>query len=130
MNGPTLVCHGCQKPTTLYKPLCDDCMRACGQEPRPEHELVAQENAARVAGGLAPVAIRLPLTEEQARLLQPHFEHVTKEWKGYRPGILAAQVLKSSITGETYMRVGFMPHERAKQFEHAVESEPASVQRT
>lgn len=33
MNGPQLVCAGCQKPTTLTKPVCDDCMRAAGVEP-------------------------------------------------------------------------------------------------
>lgn len=27
MNGPGLVCAGCGEPTTLFKPVCDDCMR-------------------------------------------------------------------------------------------------------
>ena len=25
MTGPQLVCAGCGKPTTLFKPVCDDC---------------------------------------------------------------------------------------------------------
>lgn len=129
MNGPNLVCAGCQKPTTLYKPICDECMRACGQEPRPECELIAQENAARVAGGFAPMAIRLSLTEEQVRLLAPHFDYVTAEYQRGKPGILAAQVAKYH-DGSCVMRVGFIQNERAKQFEHAVEGKPASSART
>lgn len=26
MNGPKLVCAGCAAPTSLGKPVCDDCM--------------------------------------------------------------------------------------------------------
>jgi predicted amidophosphoribosyltransferase len=33
MNGPNIVCAGCGKPTTLRKPVCDDCMRAGGTTP-------------------------------------------------------------------------------------------------
>lgn len=25
MNGPRIVCAGCGEPTSLYKPVCDDC---------------------------------------------------------------------------------------------------------
>jgi hypothetical protein len=119
MNGPNLVCAGCNKPTTLYKPICDECMRASGQEPRPERELVAEENAARLLGGFAPTSILLPLTEEQARLLAPHFEYVKREFERGRPGILAAQVGQNPA-GVATIRVGFMPHESAKRFERAV----------
>lgn len=33
MNDPQLVCHGCGKPTTMFKPVCDDCLRDAGVEP-------------------------------------------------------------------------------------------------
>jgi hypothetical protein len=32
MNGPELVCAGCGHLTTLFKPVCDRCMAAAGQE--------------------------------------------------------------------------------------------------
>lgn len=33
MNGPGLVCAGCNQPTTLFKPVCDSCLRMAGQQP-------------------------------------------------------------------------------------------------
>lgn len=30
MNGPGLVCAGCGKPTTLFKPVCDICLSMTG----------------------------------------------------------------------------------------------------
>ena len=35
MTGPRLLCFGCQQETTMYKPICDDCLRASGVEPKP-----------------------------------------------------------------------------------------------
>jgi hypothetical protein len=35
MNGPRLVCGACNEPTTMFKPICDKCLRAVGVEPRP-----------------------------------------------------------------------------------------------
>lgn len=26
VNGPQIVCAGCNKPTTLFKPICDECL--------------------------------------------------------------------------------------------------------
>jgi len=26
MNSPTLVCAGCASPTSMHKPVCDECM--------------------------------------------------------------------------------------------------------
>lgn len=34
MRGPGLVCAGCQKPTTIFKPICDACLIAAGETPR------------------------------------------------------------------------------------------------
>jgi len=31
MSGPSLVCAGCGDPTTLLKPVCDDCLRMAGE---------------------------------------------------------------------------------------------------
>ena len=33
MNGPQIICAGCEKPTTPSKPICDDCMRGTGLVP-------------------------------------------------------------------------------------------------
>lgn len=33
MNGPQPICAGCGTATTLFKPVCDDCIRASGQTP-------------------------------------------------------------------------------------------------
>jgi predicted amidophosphoribosyltransferase len=33
MKGPSVVCFGCGEPTSLSKPICDNCMRLSGQEP-------------------------------------------------------------------------------------------------
>lgn len=33
VNGPNLVCAGCNAPTTINKPVCDKCLRAAGIEP-------------------------------------------------------------------------------------------------
>lgn len=35
MNGPRPICAGCEKPTTWHKPICDDCLIAAGETPRP-----------------------------------------------------------------------------------------------
>lgn len=33
MNGPSLVCSLCGQPTSIYKPICNNCLRAAGIEP-------------------------------------------------------------------------------------------------
>lgn len=35
MRGPGVVCAGCGEPTTLFKPVCDNCLIAAGETPRP-----------------------------------------------------------------------------------------------
>jgi hypothetical protein len=47
VTGPGPVCAGCQKPTSFYKPICDDCMRASGQVPTPAWQLELLENGIR-----------------------------------------------------------------------------------
>lgn len=36
MNCPRPICAGCEKPMNVWgKPICDDCLRATGEVPRP-----------------------------------------------------------------------------------------------
>lgn len=50
MAGPNLVCAGCSKPTSLYKPVCDDCLRLAGHEPMGEIDLQLLELGVRHGG--------------------------------------------------------------------------------
>lgn len=44
MNGPQLVCAGCNEPTTLFKPICDNCLQMAGQ-PECEHTFERMESS-------------------------------------------------------------------------------------
>jgi hypothetical protein len=67
-----------------------------------------------------PNSIYIHLTDEQVELLKKHFEYVRSEAAQDAPGMLVAQVwdAASFYEGPARMRVGFIEHETAKQFEH------------
>lgn len=68
MSGPRIVCAGCGYPTTLYKPVCDDCVDILSQchldmgppskpvEPREERQPDPKDGAGLVQGSDAAAA--------------------------------------------------------------------------
>lgn len=67
-----------------------------------------------------PHSIYIHLTDEQAALLKEHFAFVRAEAAQNSKGMLVAQVWDADtfFEGPARMRVGFIEHETAKQFEH------------
>lgn len=57
--------------------------------------------------------LKIPLTQEQEQLLEPLFARCRQEHEAGSPGMLVAQPVRDE-NGECYMRVGFLPHEKAK----------------
>lgn len=51
------------------------------------------------------------LTDEQKSQVAPLLQQAAQDYRAGKPGIVIAQVL------ENVMRVGFLPHEKAKLFE-------------
>lgn len=51
------------------------------------------------------------LTEEQKKDVEPLLKKAKEDYETGRPGMVVAQIL------ENVMRVGFLPHEKAKLFE-------------
>jgi hypothetical protein len=60
-----------------------------------------------------PTPVVLDLTAAQYLELEKFFEHVKAEADAGRPGMLVAQV---GYPNRSKMRVGFLPHDKAKQF--------------
>lgn len=60
----------------------------------------------------------IELTPMQRLQLTPLFELARIENQAGSPGMLVAQPIRDDSTGECYMRVGFLPHEKAKLLTH------------
>lgn len=55
----------------------------------------------------------IELTAMQRLQLTPLFEKCRTENRAGSPGMLVAQPIRDDVTGECYMRVGFLPHDKA-----------------
>lgn len=76
MNGPSLVCAGCNQPTTIFKPVCDTCLAYSGcvdmagktPEPLCKHDWVGDDNCAYCRVEELEAAIQSVIDDELDRV--------------------------------------------------------------
>lgn len=125
-TGPKLVCAGCGAETTLFKPICDNCLRACGQVPQTEAALIARENRRRIDKEQSPTSIIVELPAELAAHLAPHFDWCIHEAKRGAMGMFLAQAWRND-DGRAFLRAGFIPHKHALRLRELMKPSVAEV---